>query len=60
MVERWTVNPEALIRYIVVQVHVGEPLFGAVAQLVRAPACHAGGREFKSRSLRHFTGLVQR
>ena len=26
--------------------------FGAVVQLVRIPACHAGGREFESRPLR--------
>ena len=25
---------------------------GAVVQLVRIPACHAGGREFESRPLR--------
>ena len=26
-----------------------ERLFGLVVQLVRMPACHAGGREFESR-----------
>ena len=30
MVERWTVNPEALIRYIVVRVHVGEPFSNVI------------------------------
>ena len=33
--------------------------FGAVVQLVRTPACHAGGRGFKSLPRRHYSAVAQ-
>ena len=34
-------------------------VYGVLAQKSRAPACHAGGHGFKSRTRRHFyRGLV--
>ena len=33
--------------------------YGAVVQLVRTPACHAGGREFESRRPRQIYHLVR-
>ena len=45
-----------------VRVPEGPPfsfLYGPVAQSVRAPACHAGGRGFKSHPGRHFAAIAQ-
>ena len=34
-------------------------VFGSVVQLVRTPACHAGGRGFKSLPRRHYAAVAQ-
>ena len=48
-----------------VRIHEGSPfyfivfIYAVVVQLVRIPACHAGGREFESRPPRHSDLLAQ-
>ena len=37
---------------------ISPELLGAVVQLVRTPACHAGGRGFKSLPRRHFSSSL--
>ena len=34
-------------------------IYGPVAQLVRVPACHAGGRGFEPLLGRHYAGMAQ-
>ena len=51
-----------------VRIPLGTPVFlvlvvnrcGAVVQLVRIPACHAGGRGFESRPLRQHTAIAKK
>ncbi len=54
-------NCQASIKALVLKITlIAERIRGAVVQLVRIPACHAGGRGFESRPFRQlFRGVVQ-
>ncbi len=53
-------NCQASIKALVLTNINRERIRGAVVQLVRIPACHAGGRGFESRPFRQlFRGVVQ-
>ena len=46
------VEQESFLLCHLLEVTLDEVNTGAVVQLVRIPACHAGGREFESRPFR--------
>ena len=56
-VATYLINPA--VKGLTCWLDASSPIFGALVQLVRMPACHAGGHGFKSRTHRQYSLMLR-